>query len=96
MDVDIESEIFTANSTNSEKFKLSVYVISEIVIAILAIVENFLVIFVFCVNKKLQTRIYYFVISLSVADLLVGLIAIPVAIVVRIFNNGNCLKFKGL
>lgn len=80
MDID---ETFFENSTTIDKnFEISAYIVSELLIAILAIIENFLVIFVFCIDKKLKTRIYYFVISLSVADFLVGAVAIPIAIVV--------------
>lgn len=81
MDLEVESGISDFdNSTNLEEFEFSSYIVAEIVIAILAIIENFLVILVFCVSKKLKTRIYYFVLSLSVADLLVGAVAIPTAI----------------
>lgn len=84
--MDIDNENFFENSTTTKNFEFSTYIVFEILIAILAIIENFLVIFVFCVTKKLKTRIYYFVISLSVADFLVGALAIPLAIVVSSFQ----------
>lgn len=42
----------------------------EIVIASLAVLENFMLILVICVRRNLWKRIYYFILSLSLADLI--------------------------
>ena len=56
------------------------YVVVEIICAVIAITGNSLVIFLFCKYQNLRTVTNYYVISLAVADLLVGLIGIPCAI----------------
>ncbi|XP_070573438.1 adenosine receptor A2a-like [Ptychodera flava] len=56
------------------------YLITEIVIAVLAVFGNGLVIWVIYQNKRLQTITNYFILSLAVADFLVGSLAIPFAI----------------
>lgn len=56
------------------------YLVAEVVVAILAVFENFMIILVFVLNRKLRTVANYYVITLAVADLLVGLFGIPAAI----------------
>ena len=58
------------------------YVIIEIIIGILAIIESVFVISMILWHGKLKTRISYFIIWVSVADLLTGLIAIPSELIV--------------
>lgn len=53
------------------------YIIIEIIIGLLAIIESVFVIFMILWYEKLKTRISYFIIWVSVADMLTGLIAIP-------------------
>uniref|UniRef100_G3PQZ4 G-protein coupled receptors family 1 profile domain-containing protein n=1 Tax=Gasterosteus aculeatus TaxID=69293 RepID=G3PQZ4_GASAC len=53
---------------------------TELTIALLAIVGNFLVCLAVTRNKKLRTVTNYFLVSLAVADTLVGLVAIPCAV----------------
>ncbi|KAM9334136.1 adenosine receptor A1-like [Symphorus nematophorus] len=57
-----------------------IYIASELIIAVLAIVGNFLVCLAVTRNKKLRTVTNYFLVSLAVADILVGLVAIPCAV----------------
>lgn len=64
------------------------YILAEILIACLAVIGNFLVIFVFYRVKKLQKRTNYFIISLAVADFLTGLVGIPIALLV---SDSICL-----
>ncbi|KAL6115540.1 uncharacterized protein ACO6RY_00358 [Pungitius sinensis] len=56
------------------------YIATELAIALLAIVGNFLVCLAVTRNKKLRTVTNYFLVSLAVADTLVGLVAIPCAV----------------
>ncbi|CAB0035717.1 unnamed protein product [Trichogramma brassicae] len=60
------------------------YVVSEIVVAVTAVIGNGLVILVFKKERKLRRRTNYYIISLATADLLVGLFAIPFAILASI------------
>ncbi|XP_047432927.1 adenosine receptor A2a-like [Mugil cephalus] len=57
-----------------------VYIATEFIIAMLAITGNFLVCLAVTLNKKLRTITNYFLVSLAVADILVGLVAIPCAV----------------
>ena len=50
------------------------YIVLELIVAVTAIFGNSLVILVFVRYKSLQTVTNYYVISLAMADLLVGLI----------------------
>ncbi|KAL7370388.1 hypothetical protein ABVT39_027189 [Epinephelus coioides] len=56
------------------------YIATELIIAVLAITGNFLVCLAVTRNKKLRTVTNYFLISLAVSDILVGLVAIPCAV----------------
>lgn len=65
--------------------KLNVpYTVCEILVAICAVLGNGLVIIVFGKERKLRRRTNYYIISLAAADLLVGLFAIPFAILASI------------
>ncbi|XP_051284332.1 adenosine receptor A1-like isoform X1 [Dicentrarchus labrax] len=61
------------------RFK-GLYIATELIIAVLAIIGNFLVCLAVTRNKKLRTVTNYFLVSLAVADILVGLVAIPCAV----------------
>jgi membrane-associated PAP2 superfamily phosphatase len=61
------------------------YTIMESLVAIVAVVGNGLVIIVFYRERRLRRRTNYYIISLALADLLVGLIGVPFAILVRTF-----------
>ncbi|XP_026219324.1 adenosine receptor A1-like [Anabas testudineus] len=56
------------------------YIAAELIVAVLAITGNFLVCLAVAHNKKLRTVTNYFLVSLAVADILVGLVAIPCAV----------------
>lgn len=60
------------------------YTVCEILVAICAVLGNGLVIIVFGKERKLRRRTNYYIISLAAADLLVGLFAIPFAILASI------------
>ncbi|XP_048371007.1 adenosine receptor A2a [Sphaerodactylus townsendi] len=69
-----------------------VYIILELVIAVLAILGNILVCWAVYLNSNLQNVTNYFVVSLAVADIAVGLLAIPFAITI---STGFCASFYG-
>lgn len=60
------------------------YAICEVIVAACAVLGNGLVIIVFSKDRKLRRRTNYYIISLATADLLVGLFAIPFAILASI------------
>lgn len=60
------------------------YITLEVIVAFLAIFGNLLVLIAFLVEKKLRKMTNFYIISLSVADLLIGLIGIPSAILVKV------------
>lgn len=60
-----------------------VYIILELLTALLAIGGNLLVIWVVVINSRLQTITNLFVMSLAVADVAVGLVAVPIAVTIR-------------
>lgn len=60
------------------------YIVMEIVIGLCAIVGNVLVIWVVKLNPSLQTTTFYFIVSLALADIAVGLLVMPLAIVISL------------
>jgi len=60
------------------------YTIIECIVAVVAIVGNLLVILAFASDRKLRRRTNYYIMSLALADFLLGILGIPFAIVVRI------------
>lgn len=54
----------------------------ESLVAIVAVIGNSLVILVFYRERRLRRRTNYYIISLALADFLVGLIGIPFAVLV--------------
>src|SRR5947199_5536678 len=73
----------TTTTTTNTKLNLP-YTICEILVAICAVLGNGLVIIVFGKERKLRRRTNYYIVSLAAADLLVGLFAIPFAILASI------------
>ncbi|XP_045547625.1 adenosine receptor A2a [Salmo salar] len=69
-----------------------VYIVLELVIACLAVTGNVLVCWAVCLNSTLQSITNYFVVSLAVADIAVGMLAIPFAITI---STGFCANFHG-
>ena len=70
------------------------YMSVEIACAVASIFGNLLVIIVFCQYKRLRTITNYYVLSLAVADLFVGLVGIPSAIATSVglpYNFQGCL-----
>ncbi|CAF93754.1 unnamed protein product, partial [Tetraodon nigroviridis] len=68
------------------------YVVLEVLMAVLAVLGNVLVCWAVGLNSNLQTVTNLFVVSLAVADVAVGLLAIPFAIII---STGICAHFLG-
>lgn len=60
------------------------YTILEVLVGVVAIIGNAMVIFVFHRDRRLRRRTNYYIVSLAIADLLVGLLGIPFAILASI------------
>ncbi|XP_071532916.1 uncharacterized protein AdoR isoform X4 [Panulirus ornatus] len=70
---------------NTDVYPLSVpYAVSEVLVAVVAIIGNALTITVFVVDRKLRRLTNYYIVSLALADLLVGVLGIPFAILTSI------------
>ncbi|KAG2470886.1 adenosine A2a receptor a [Polypterus senegalus] len=69
-----------------------VYIILELVIAVLSVLGNVLVCWAVYLNSNLQNITNFFVVSLAVADIAVGVLAIPFAITI---STGFCAHFYG-
>ncbi|XP_053326377.1 adenosine receptor A2a [Spea bombifrons] len=67
-----------------------IYIVLEVVTAVLAILGNVLVCWAVCINSNLQNATNYFVVSLAAADIAVGVLAIPFAISI---STGFCATF---
>lgn len=70
----------------------ALYIAIEAVIAVLSICGNVLVCWAVAINSTLKNATFYFLVSLAVADILVGCLAIPFAIIISV---GLCLNFYG-
>ncbi|XP_068122111.1 adenosine receptor A2b [Hyperolius riggenbachi] len=73
-----------------------VYIVLEVIIAVLSIVGNVLVCWAVAINSTLKNATNYFLVSLAVADIAVGLLAIPFAITISIglqTDFHSCLFF---
>lgn len=70
------------NSSVSLSTQDAIYIAVESIIAVSATVGNALVIGVVKLNPSFQNTTFYFIISLALADIAVGLLVMPLAIVV--------------
>ncbi|KAL2099835.1 hypothetical protein ACEWY4_004229 [Coilia grayii] len=70
----------------------SIYICLDLLIALLAVAGNVLVCWAVSLNSNLQSITNYFVVSLAVADVAVGLLAIPFAVAI---STGFCSHFHG-
>uniref|UniRef100_A0A8C5QS14 Adenosine A2b receptor n=1 Tax=Leptobrachium leishanense TaxID=445787 RepID=A0A8C5QS14_9ANUR len=72
------------------------YIAVEVIIAVLSIAGNVLVCWAVAINSTLKNATNYFLVSLAVADIAVGLLAIPFAITISIglkTDLHSCLFF---
>lgn len=60
------------------------YALFETLVAVLAVIGNAAVIIVFQQEKGLQKQINYYIVSLALADFLVGLLGVPFAIMASV------------
>lgn len=60
------------------------YTISEVLVAVVAVLGNALTITVFVLDRKLRRLTNYYIVSLALADLLVGVLGIPFAILTAV------------
>ena len=67
----------------SENF--TIYTVIDLIVSIIAIIGNLVVIIIFLKDKNSKTRMLYYILSLSFADLLSGVVAIPTGVLVRIY-----------
>ncbi|CAL1573844.1 unnamed protein product [Knipowitschia caucasica] len=68
------------------------YIVIEVAIAVLSIAGNVLVCWAVSINSTLKNATNYFLVSLAVADILVGCLAIPFAVIISV---GIHLDFYG-
>ncbi|XP_017055812.1 uncharacterized protein LOC108097792 [Drosophila ficusphila] len=74
-----------AKGADSPSSELNIpYTVFEVLVAIVSIIGNVLVIIVFRRERKLRRRTNYYIVSLAMADLLVGSLGIPFAILASI------------
>ncbi|KAG6927117.1 adenosine A2b receptor [Chelydra serpentina] len=74
----------------------TVYIVLELIIALLAIAGNVLVCWAVAINSTLKNATNYILVSLAVADIAVGLLAIPFAITISVglrTDFHSCLFF---
>lgn len=62
----------------------ALYIAVELLMAALAIAGNVLVCWAVALNSRLKTATNYFLVSLAVADVAVGLLAIPFAVTISV------------
>lgn len=75
------------------------YISIESAIALASVVGNVLVVLVVCVNRTLRNTTFSFIVSLAVADISVGALVIPLAIIISLGLNTQfytCLFFSCL
>ncbi|KAM8887402.1 adenosine A2a receptor a isoform 1-T2 [Spinachia spinachia] len=70
----------------------SLYIVLELLIALFSVLGNVLVCWAVCLNSNLQSITNFFVVSLAVADIAVGVLAIPFSIAI---STGFCSNFYG-
>ncbi|XP_056140755.1 adenosine receptor A2b [Lampris incognitus] len=68
------------------------YIVIELIIAVLSVTGNILVCWAVAINTTLKNATNYFLVSLAVADILVGCLGIPFAIIISL---GLYLDFYG-
>lgn len=81
---ELEASLEEANATAIVTNLNVPYTISEVLVAVVAVLGNALTITVFVVERKLRRRTNYYIVSLALADLLVGVFGIPFAILTAI------------
>lgn len=78
--------------TMNDSVPTSLYIVLELLIALFSVLGNVLVCWAVCLNSNLQSITNFFVVSLAVADIAVGVLAIPFSIAI---STGFCSNFYG-
>lgn len=75
----------TTNSTSSPPTELNLpYTVFELLVALVAVIGNGMVIIVFRKERRLRRRTNYYIVSLALADFLVGLLGVPFAVLASV------------
>ncbi|XP_063813354.1 adenosine receptor A3 [Pseudophryne corroboree] len=80
----LQTSVEMANETTELDNYNRAYIAVETVIGISAVLGNILVIWAVKLNKSLQNTTFFFIVSLAFADLAVGVLVMPLAIVVSL------------
>lgn len=68
--------------TNGPDLPPAYYIGMEVVIALASVLGNVMVVWAVKINRSLRDTTFYFVVSLALADIAVGALAIPLAITI--------------
>ncbi|KAH0510332.1 Adenosine receptor A3 [Microtus ochrogaster] len=74
----------TPDNTTATLWLKITYISMEVIIGLCAVVGNMLVIWVVKLNPSLRTTTFYFIVSLALADIAVGILVMPLAIAVSL------------
>lgn len=75
----------TTNSTSTPPTELNLpYTVFELLVALVAVIGNGMVIIVFRKERRLRRRTNYYIVSLALADFLVGLLGVPFAVLASV------------
>ncbi|XP_038166914.1 adenosine receptor A3 [Arvicola amphibius] len=74
----------TPDDTTAALWLKITYISMEVIIGLCAVVGNMLVIWVVKLNPSLRTTTFYFIVSLALADIAVGILVMPLAIAVSL------------
>lgn len=78
-------KVINAGEEDADLLKINVpYTVFECLVALFAIIGNGLVLIAFKRERRLRRRTNYYIVSLAAADLLVGLLGIPFAILASV------------
>ncbi|XP_037536542.1 adenosine A2a receptor a [Nematolebias whitei] len=86
------SDLARCVTMTEELASSAIYIVLELLIALFSVLGNVLVCWAVCLNSNLQSITNFFVVSLAVADIAVGVLAIPFAIAI---STGFCSNFFG-
>ena len=75
------------NTDSGRNYHWSILCLSVLIVA--TAIGNILVCLAVCWEKRLQNMTNYFLMSLAIADLLVALLVMPVAMVIEIYGKSN-------
>ena len=71
-----------------------IYTLAYAAVFLLAVIGNTLVICVVCRNAAMHNVTNYFIVNLAVADLLVGLLCLPITLVTNLISGANTFSAR--